>query len=356
MLWAAATEIVCAFWGGAGMPTLANIIEHPTVTERNASRIVVQLRLEGFATSWAGKGRQDGEFCFGSEDGRLRLTNVEGELVSETLLGNEHFEAVNGVAFADNVIAISSRAEITFWAPAESNGGQWPPSVFPCGSHGVITIPAGRFIAPLGCTGIIMASVTGAPVQSMAIGRIRDPDRVIDCYKVTYLDERDLLACAVRSAGVATIQLPQASGGGQINSTTFPGLDVVDVCWMSAQSAPLALAALGRNGTLIFFRDVLHDRSPMTVKFNDVQGTAYRVFGAHGSVLLLTSAGLYVLEGLVERFLAGEDVVHVPTPGRFTGLEAVDANLCDGRWLLVVLPDGVLRFDLDLLFAEPRQA
>jgi hypothetical protein len=49
---------------------------------------------------------------------------------------------------------------------------------------------------------------------------------------------------------------------------------------------------------------------------------------------------------LASRFLAGEPVDSTPTEVRGIPLEAVDADVCWNRWLVVVLPDDVLRFDL----------
>jgi hypothetical protein len=100
---------------------------------------------------------------------------------------------------------------------------------------------------------------------------------------------------------------------------------------------------------LVLSRDVLRDRSPVTMKFDDIPGTAYRIFSAQGSLLVLTSAGLYVLRGLSQRFLAGEPVDRGSSPVRGIRLEAVDANLCGERWLLVVMPDCALRLDLNFL-------
>ncbi|HQU41933.1 MAG TPA: hypothetical protein PK867_03940, partial [Pirellulales bacterium] len=110
------------------------------------------------------------------------------------------------------------------------------------------------------------------------------------------------------------------------------------------------------NGTLVLFRDVLHDRSPVTLTFNDLHGTAYRIFSARGNIFVLASNGLYVFQGLAKRFVDGQTITHGPTPVRFIRLEAVDANLCEDRWLLVVMPDSVLRLDTDLLFAESSEA
>ena len=35
--------------------------------------------------------------------------------------------------------------------------------------------------------------------------------------------------------------------------------------------------ALGKDGTIVFFRDVLQDRRPVTIRFDDIRGVAYRL-------------------------------------------------------------------------------
>jgi hypothetical protein len=105
------------------------------------------------------------------------------------------------------------------------------------------------------------------------------------------------------------------------------------------------VAVLARDGSIILFRDVLTDESPITAKFNRVQGTAYRLLGHGGELYVLTSKGLYVLGKLASRFLAGELDPGVVTQILTVPMDAVDMNLAGDRWLLVVMADEVRRFD-----------
>ncbi len=139
-----------------------------------------------------------------------------------------------------------------------------------------------------------------------------------------------------------------------MSSITFPGLDVIDVCSLSSASAEPAVCAVGRDCTLLFFRDVWNDRQPSTLKFKDISGTAYRVMSSRGHLFLLTSSGLFIFAGLARRFLEGESIDSTPTPGRIIPLEAVDANLAGDHWLLIVMPDGVVKADVDLLVGNVR--
>jgi len=75
------------------------------------------------------------------------------------------------------------------------------------------------------------------------------------------------------------------------------------------------------------------------------------VFTARGNFFLLTSAGVCVFCTLASRILAGERVVGTPTSVRESPAEAVDAGIVFDRYLLIVMPDEVLRFDLDIFRA-----
>ena len=326
----------------------------PTPTNGDPSRLIVPFQFPGFAISWAGPGGREEDFCFGSEDGKLQFTTVDGVPIGGFVSGEENPEAVNGVAFIGPVIAVSTRNEVTFWALPRPGSREAQRAVFPCGAHGVIATAEGYFVAPLGRTGLMKVRAGREEEQPVTVSRTTR--QTFDYYKVVSLHSYghpEVLACAARFGGVVGTELVQEDGRGQMSSITFPGLDVVDVCSLGTGVIPRAVAAVGRNGTLVLLRDVLHDRSPVTMRFEEVPGVAYRVFSALGSLLLLTSSGLYVLAGLAQRFLAGEAVDRTPTPVRGIRLEAVDANLCGDRWLLVVMPDGALRFDLSLLIGNP---
>src|SRR5205823_2527306 len=118
-----------------------------------------------------------------------------------------------------------------------------------------------------------------------------------------------------------------------------------DICGIGGAGS-LAVAAIARNGALILMHDVFQDKHPITMKFDNVEGTAYRLLGCRGHLFLLTSKAIYVLARLVDRFLAGEPVGSITTPMLVMLTDAADANLCGERWLLVVMSDGVRRYDI----------
>jgi hypothetical protein len=323
------------------------MIQHNGANGADSSPAVVPFHFNDFAVSWAGPGIGEDEFCFGSEDGQLRFTTVDGAPTRQFVRGEKDPESVNGVAFAGSVIAISDRREIFFRVPG-SGPTEAERLVFPYGAHGVIATGDGDFVAPLGGAGLLRVSTDKAGQRRFIVSQI--PQQTMNYYKVVNLHsdgQPDVIACAVRKGGIAATELVPDGEKTRIRSLTFPGLDVVDVCALGTGASPPAIAALDRAGSLILLKNALNDASPICMNFPGVNGTAYRVFCAQGNILMLTSTGLHVLPSLARRFLDGESVGSTPTAVQAFPLEAVDANLCGRRWLLVVLTHGVLRFDLD---------
>src|SRR5205823_2020055 len=66
----------------------------------------------------------------------------------------------------------------------------------------------------------------------------------------------------------------------------------------------------------------------------------------------LTSAALYIFPGLARNFLDGKPIDRLRTQVRKIPVEAVDANISHGRWLLVVTTDGVSVFDTRVLVPD----
>ena len=109
----------------------------------------------------------------------------------------------------------------------------------------------------------------------------------------------------------------------------FPkDLDIIDTCSLENS---LAVAALGKDGTILVFRDILKDRKPHLTKFKTIHGTAYRILHSRGHLFVLTSKGFYVLANLASSILAGaisENLFADPT--RRTNV----ASSCGPPWRL----------------------
>jgi hypothetical protein len=191
------------------------------------------------------------------------------------------------------------------------------------------------------------------------VGLLSSDEQGMYFYRVLALQGRDgsdLLVCACRQGGIGITEVKWGQETYTMRVATFKGLDVVDVCAVASDPESSAVAALGRDGTLILTRDALHDEKPKTIKFKAVQGTAYRLLSNGKHLFVLTSRGLYVLTELASRLAAG-----LP-PGEFTTqilvvpMEAVDAGPVDDRWLLVITPDEVLKLDVNVIEQDTPEA
>ena len=183
---------------------------HNAPTDGNGSQLMVPLQFSDFAVSWAGPGGRD-DFCFGSEDGKLQFTTVDGAFIGGFVSGEENPEAVNGVAFIGPVIAVSTRHEVTFWSFPRRGSRQVQRAIFfHCGSHSIIATSEGYFVAALGRTGLMKARAGRADEQPVTVSRATH--RVLDFYKVISLHsygQPEVLACAARFGGVAATELVQ---------------------------------------------------------------------------------------------------------------------------------------------------
>lgn len=309
---------------------------------------------QGFEVCWAGPHSLPypipNGLCFGSLDGRILITDEEGIPLVQPGRGSISSEAVNGVAYTDMWMVVTSRQEVNFWSLPGSAGGHQSSLTFPYGAHDVTTTPSGYFIAPLGQIGIMAVQ---PPFRLETPVTVYGLDQSgIYAYRAIGLRAHsggEVLACACRRGGIAAGEFYGVERNLPMTTATFSGLDVVDICPLDPDVDSLAIAALGRDGTLVLSQDVLLDKKPLTMKFASVKGTAYRVMSCRGDIYLLTSKGIYVLAKLAIRFLANELGRGISTPILPLPMEAVDANLAANRWLLVVLDNEVRKFDTELI-------
>ncbi len=123
----------------------------------------------GFEASWAGPGPRDGDFCFGSEDGRWIIQTAEGVSYECRDPAGDIEEAINGVAFLENVTAVSTRAEVAFITGPSQGENKTIRSGDPHGAHGVLATASGYFVAPLGRSGLMMVKPETGSKQSVEI-------------------------------------------------------------------------------------------------------------------------------------------------------------------------------------------
>jgi hypothetical protein len=310
------------------------------------------VRFNELEVCWAGPHPFRAGFCFGTEDGRLLFTDELGnDCYGGPTKGSISGEAINGVASWRQWLMVTTRREanlVTLLPMSAEN--KTLAAIFPAGAHGVITTVSGYFVCPLGPSGLMVVKPQLGVEQFVTV--LGGPEGSPYVYRVISLGApggKEILACATRKDGVSVVQFGEQERKHNLNTITFDGLDVVDVCTLNPGADSLAVAAVDRDGTLILFRDVLQDNKPVTMKFDTVEGTAYRLLSCRGHLYLLTSKGLYVLGKLAERFVGGESIEAATTPVLPLPMEAVDANLYKDQWLLVVLTDEVRRYDIGLI-------
>lgn len=321
----------------------------------NFNPLIEERQFPDFAVSWAGPGPRAGTFAFGSEDGDVRLTD-------QMLVGTDRLEkaapsgeAINGIAFLGQWMAVSTRHEIAVWSlpgkegPTESTGAH-----LLCGSHGVVAVSEGDFLAPLGRQGLMLyraeeclaqkaSNVCGTPSAYFyrAIGLRRQ-------------DGRDVIACALRQQGIGLLQLEEEGQLQNLQSRTFNGLDVVDICSIATPGRSSAWAALGKDGTIVLFRDARQDEKPLAFGYDVIKGIAYRILSASGYLFVLTSKALYAIADLIDKN-GGVKEPGLESPVLTLPMEAVDASVAHEQWVLVTLSDRVLRIDAGQLRFVPSE-
>lgn len=307
--------------------------------------LLVTIELENFDATWAGQNPLSPGFCFGSEDGRLLFTDEQGIKMSEPWKGSHSGEAINGVARMGGWIAVTTRADVTV-----QNLANKEIVVLPYGAHGVTAASGGYFVAPLGRAGImLMRPGPGNKHEVAALGAEGNDKYFYRIVAAKSTDGKDLLACACRQSGIGITEMRWGQDSYNMRVATFDGLDVVDICAVNADPEGLALAAAGRDGTLIMVRKGLQDQNPLTIKFKAVQGTVYRLLSSGEHLFVLTSRGLYVLNKLAGRLVKGMPPGEFVTEILTIPIEAVDANIVGEQWLLVVTPDDVRKLDVGVI-------
>jgi hypothetical protein len=305
------------------------------------------IQIKDFDVSWAGPDPFGPGYAFGSEDGRIVFTDRAGQPVRGPFNGSRSGEAINGIAGSGTSLAVSSRKEITVrtWTTAQPE--RIAVSGVPHGAHGIVLAPSGHYVAPLGRTGIMVLrtdSGAGDPVAVMTPGK--DGMYFYRLQVQAGRNGRDLFLCANRQSGIGIAEVQWGQRDYKMRTATFQGLDVIDVCAVGGEPESPAVAAVGYDGTLILVRDALHDTNPVTMKYDTIEGTAYRVLSVQGHLFLLTSHALYGLMGLGERLLRGHIRDRSTTPIFVAPMDAVEANPVSDSELLVVMPDEVRSYDV----------
>src|SRR4051812_36621675 len=95
----------------------------PPVRE-GAGDLISSIQLRDFDACWAGGTLGGRGFCFGSDDGRFLLTDHDGRPQDKPEPVVRGAEAINGIAFLDRRMAVSSRSEINIFTLPPERGAE----------------------------------------------------------------------------------------------------------------------------------------------------------------------------------------------------------------------------------------
>jgi hypothetical protein len=265
-------------------------------------------KVQGQSITWVGECPWTNTLCFGSEDGKLHFTQDSPE-IGEAIIATD---AINAVAFADNLFAVSSRHEVRIGRrPAQNGGGLDVFSHgFRGGAHGVVASQTGAFLAPIGDQGLLLLKLDhcGVGVQTASHW-----DLPFNFYKLIRLGTapqgEEVFASAGRGDGLLAFPFSKEAVSVSGTHHSFEAHDIVDVCPLNDPHYPLAVACLSRSRAVFLIRDVIEDQTPFALNYGGIQGTPYSLLSAQGHLFLLTDRELIILPNVASRFLRGESLV-----------------------------------------------
>jgi hypothetical protein len=293
-------------------------------------------------------------YVFGSTTGDVRFTDGTSR-DGKVLSGKDGREAINGVAYSNNSFATSSRGEIVLRSGFIPDAKHVDVGVIHGGAHSIAALPSGGFVAPRGNAGLLLIypEDKAIPITNLTsegpVGRYY--------YRAVAFpgpNGADVIACANRREGVGfTVHVRDHVEPMAV--CKYEAIDVVDVCPIRAGDHP-GVVALGRDGTTMLFPNTQPRTNPVTLKFNAIEGTAYRVLVSCGHLFLLTSRALYMLAGLIDRFLNGGRMDRINASIFVMPMDdAVDASICHDQYVAVVAADSNAAHFLDIQQMEASQ-
>ena len=301
-------------------------------------------------------------FAFGDENGWLLFSGIDGPLLStEPMRVIESDRAMNQIAFnqfegRNHIAACSARdtAILEVSRKWERIGSLKSPD----GAHTIRATRWGGFLAPLGPAGL--AHYFPVPGGEFASGFLCFEDSRPYFYSACRIgltvDGREQWACAGRSSGVTTIAVSEKGDLKVIRSfkPMSTPRDYIAVWSIGNEEMPYAAISLTSDRKVDFSKDITEDSTPLTWEPPAIQGVAYSMFAADGSLFVLTSAGIYVCVDLVKSFLEGTlKPGNTRTKMRYIEMDVIDFALLYRKWMLILLHDSVLRVDVGDLLKSP---
>ncbi len=312
-------------------------------------------RIPGQSISWVGECPWTRTIAFGSEEGWLSTILADaGPDQGEFFALNLATAPINGVAFEDEWMAISTPAEVALYmrgvdlVPAARHAHS-----FNGGAFGVVGTGSGGFLAPIGTDGLLLLDPKLDRSEDRLPRIIRFDDRRINYHKIADV-AREIsgrtFACASRRDGLVGLHLT----GGRIDRPLINHRshreDIVDVCGLMDPNHPRGVVCIGRNRGIHVFRDVLADRPPRSIRFESFEGNAYSIASLQGHLFVLTDAALYVLPDIAARLLREEPIDRIVKTCTVV-TDASEAFAIGLDRLLLLEDNGVLEYSAAGLIA-----
>ena len=318
------------------------------------------MPFAGPQVTWAGEWPQFPPhrlLGFAKEDGSIEVRDLEG-IRQMTGGANEPLDAVNGVAFNRNMMAVSTPSKIIITKVATNDQQQSKAITHKGGAHGIVATKRGGFLAPAGVRGIVQFDEDAE--SCFRVRNSRPTDRDIYLYKLVSVGStptgEEFFACAGRSDCLLTFSIKPDGEVGVMGTTkgrpsSDPSeFDIVDVCPIPSPEHPFAVVSLGINNTLHFCQDIRSESPTVGLRLPEMLGTGYTLLHTEGHLFILTSEAFYLLPDLAKHLLNRESRA-IKTVSYRTPVEALDCSLAYGKVVLLITQGNVLTFEIGDLTA-----
>jgi hypothetical protein len=260
-------------------------------------------KIPGKEISWAGECPWTGELCFGTHDGFLYfdLGGVDRVPIGFKICS----ESINDVAFLGDDCAVSSRLEIILLKRIDSKSIKII-SCFPFGSFGVIGTKFG-FLFPIGDIGVLLIDnqKPNEKPRVLLSSAMNNPN----CYRLLKLDhdtQKSVIVSASRETGLFIFDIHDLS---KVNSRYFlfenDNIDIIDVCSISDETRPYAVAIIDRSRSIYLIENVLENPKSISFHCSEIKGSAYSIHSIGGDLIVHTDREIDLIPGLAREFLEG---------------------------------------------------
>jgi hypothetical protein len=251
-------------------------------------------------------------------------------------------DAINDVAFAGDLIAISSRNELVVGKRRghSVDGLDLYDHEFIGGAHGVVAWHSTAFLAPIADQGLLMLEVEETRIKVQIGTPPVSPFNFYRIVRLGYGSEGEVFASAGRRDGLMALEFAHGASPGSMVHHHFRGHDIVDVCFLNDPLSPLAAACVSRDCAIFLIRNVIEDQEPLPLNYQ-LRGTAYTLLSAQGHLFLLTDQELVVLPSVASRFLRGESL-ECPLEILSSPVNAAEAFLLYDHSVLLIEEDSTV--------------